>query len=202
MRNWIDLFETKTHIRMKETTNIGTFYHGTSSEFTSDIKREGLRPDSERKVFDQHLSSIGGIYLCITKDWATRYAKGACQKYGGDPVVLTIQANWDDLLMDEDTIMMALENMAQDYDDAHEMAVAFKKSYEVSGECPTLDPLCQLVIDEVEVTDPMVRPLLAELVTTVKAQPVSAIYEPDYQVHYMGVIGWAGSPCIVSVDNA
>jgi hypothetical protein len=102
------LFEKKF-----QTTTL--MYHGTSSTFLRSILKNGLDPNPKQKSWDLggSMSSLGGVYMAPVNARATRHAaKEAVNKYGGSPMLITIQVVTASGTPDEDNIFGALAQYA------------------------------------------------------------------------------------------
>lgn len=81
-------------------------YHGTSSALLKKISREGLRPDM--RPIEVMGTTPGYVYLTAEPgswSWggsAWFYARRAASKFGGEPVLLRVIVEFDDLEPDDD----------------------------------------------------------------------------------------------------
>jgi hypothetical protein len=82
-------------------------YHGTTSTFLRSILKHGLDPNPKQKSWDVEgtMPSLNGIYMAPTAGRSTRHAaKEAVKKYGGSPILITIQVVTSSGTPDEDNI--------------------------------------------------------------------------------------------------
>lgn len=96
--------ETLLERRFQPTT---LMYHGTSSVFLRSILKNGLDPNPKQKSWDVGgaMPSLGGVYMAPNNARSTRNAaKEAVDKYGGKPIVVTIQVVTSSGTPDEDNI--------------------------------------------------------------------------------------------------
>jgi hypothetical protein len=105
-------FENILEKRMRPTT---LMYHGTSSEFLRSILKHGLDPNPKQKSWDSggELPSLGGVYMAPIMGRATKNAaKEAVTKYGGSPIIITIQVVSSSGTADEDDIFSSVAEQA------------------------------------------------------------------------------------------
>ena len=109
-------------------------YHGTSSVFLDSILKHGLDPYPEQRVYDVEdeysdpdasIATIGGVYLTKQKLAARDNAKTTTYKFGGEPIIVTVQYSVNSELADEDdiysfvTYMVARKHDAKNFRDSH-----------------------------------------------------------------------------------
>ena len=82
-------------------------YHGTSSINLESIRASGLLPDIKQKT--SWPPSYGGVYLTSSKHYATTAANHTANKFGGDPILLTVQYVMTSGGIDEDTLFDRFE---------------------------------------------------------------------------------------------
>ena len=81
-------------------------YHGTSSALLDQIVRDGLSPD--QTPIDKETTTPGFVYLTAQPgSWgdggsAMFYARRAAARHGGEPIVLRVIVDFDDLEPDDD----------------------------------------------------------------------------------------------------
>lgn len=81
-------------------------YHGTSSKLIEKILRDGLSPD--QTPIDKATTTPGFVYLTAQPgNWgeggsAAFYARRAAARYGGEPIILRVIIDFDDLEPDDD----------------------------------------------------------------------------------------------------
>jgi hypothetical protein len=81
-------------------------YHGTSSALLDQIVRDGLSPD--QAPIDKETTTPGFVYLTAQPgSWgdggsAAFYARRAAARHGGEPIVLRVIVDFDDLEPDDD----------------------------------------------------------------------------------------------------
>jgi hypothetical protein len=82
-------------------------YHGTTTKFLDDIKKYGLRPDMDDRVWDTTAknaspTSKNAVYLTHLPKSAKEYAYKAVEIYGGTEVILKVIVAKDRLIPDDD----------------------------------------------------------------------------------------------------
>jgi len=98
--------------RLQPTT---LMYHGTSSTFLRSILKNGLDPNPKQKSWDVGGTkpSLGGVYMSPKAARSTRLAaEEAVNKYGGSPILITIQVVASSGTPDEDNIFNILAQYA------------------------------------------------------------------------------------------
>lgn len=100
--------------RLQPTT---LMYHGTSSVFLQSILKNGLDPNPKQKSWDGggNIPSLGGVYLAPTDGRPVKYAaEEAVKKYGGSPILITVQVVSSSGTPDEDNIFGVVAEVAYD----------------------------------------------------------------------------------------
>jgi hypothetical protein len=107
---------TKVHTLLEKRFQKTTLmYHGTSSAFLRSILKNGLDPNPKQKSWDLGgtMPSLGGVYLAPTAGRSTRRAADeAVKKYGGEPILITVQTVTASGTPDEDNIFNTVASSA------------------------------------------------------------------------------------------
>jgi len=106
--------ETLFERRLQPTT---LMYHGTSSVFLRSILKTGLDANPKQKSWDSKgsMPSLGGVYMASTAGRSTRLAaQEAVEKYGGSPILITIQVVTSSGTPDEDDIFSIAAEVTYD----------------------------------------------------------------------------------------
>lgn len=93
-------------------------FHGTSTVFLDQIMKHGLNPNTEIKSYsidasdyeEKSMASMGGIYLTNAYGTAQNYARRSTEKFGGKPMIVTIQYTTNSERVDEDDIYTWINN--------------------------------------------------------------------------------------------
>jgi len=87
------------------------FFHGTSSLSLQKILRGN---GAVIRVYRDSNTSLGGAYFTTQEPVARVAAELAAREHGGEPVVLTVRADTNDLLPDEDWVVSAVVDLPAD----------------------------------------------------------------------------------------
>lgn len=106
-------------------------FHGTTTTFLDSILKHGLLVNPPRRTYtrdekrhNDHLETMGGIYLTSRSYLAGDAADAATRKFGGDNLIVTVMYQWGQGDIDEDKIASTLHTIFMSYID-----VFYKNKY-------------------------------------------------------------------------
>ena len=115
---------------------VGTLYHGTSTALLESIRGHGLSPTPPGRVYaDGHLAAGDGVYLTAERGWALKYSRDACARFGGEPVVVVVEADMSALCVDEDDLVHWLDEWEEFAGDAELDLGEFEESASYRKSC-------------------------------------------------------------------
>jgi len=220
--------ETIIERRMQPTT---LMYHGTSSSFLRSILKNGLDPNPKQKSWDAKgtLPSLGGIYMASKAGRSTNLAaQEAVEKYGGSPILITIQVVTSSGTPDEDDVFSLIATNVydayvspnSDYNKNYISNILNSLRRKVKPSQQTLNKIAQVADTAMTIlkrenykgtggsyaaeiwlsSQPEFRELMPDLLSTMK--PRMAEYLPDSpNVRITRVIGFSGKTKIVKISN-
>lgn len=192
-------------------------YHGTTSQFLSNIKKHGLLPNTGQQSFGSGsgvaYASYGGVYLTSMAGTAKDAAKEAADKFGGEPIVVTVQYVLGSGGLDEDFIFDTWWDLIDYVSDPTEAAnEALERLEELTNLRENTDLLVREFFDIVNEiknskdeydydddirADPNVREIVKKIIESVKNRDI----ENTANVRLTRPVGWRGKTRIISIDR-